>query len=189
MAVGYLIDVYLESYAAEHGLEKVAAKYGGKVYWTKVGSVLVSRAMVDNGFQLGGEENGGVMYGPFLAVRDGCMTLALMLHYIATRDKKLSELIDEQPHLYKHKDKTPCPELLKEEALKLLVERVDAPEINTMDGVKIVYDDGSWVLFRPSGTEPLFRIYAESSSKERVQKLIEKHKQLVKKVVDELSAA
>jgi phosphomannomutase len=58
-----------------------------------------------------------------------------------------------------------------------------------MDGVKIVYDDGSWVLFRPSGTEPLFRVYAESNSEERVTELIEKHKQLVKKVVDELSAA
>jgi len=66
---------------------------------------------------------------------------------------------------------------------------VDAPEINTMEGVKLVYSDGSWVLFRPSGTEPIFRIYAESSSPERVRKLIDDHKALVKRVVDELSAA
>ena len=58
-----------------------------------------------------------------------------------------------------------------------------------MDGVKIVYDDDSWVLFRPSGTEPIFRVYAESSSEKRVKELIEKHKLLVKNVVDELSAA
>ncbi len=182
-------ETIVTAISSSPSLEKVVAKYGGRVHWTKVGSVLVSRAMVDNGYMLGGEENGGVMYGPFLAVRDGCMTMALMLHYMATNEKKLSELIAEQPQLYKHKDKTPCPDLLKEEALRVLVERVDAPEINTMDGVKIVYDDGSWVLFRPSGTEPLFRIYAESSSEARVQELIEKHKQLVKKVVDELSAA
>jgi phosphomannomutase/phosphoglucomutase len=129
------------------------------------------------------------MYGPFLAARDGCMALALMLDYMATRGRPLSELIDEQPHLFKGKDKTPCPENLKEEALKELVSVVDAPEINTMDGVKIIYDDGSWVLFRPSGTEPIFRVYAESSSPERVNKLIEDHKLLVKKVVDRLSAA
>ena len=55
--------------------------------------------------------------------------------------------------------------------------------------MKIVYDDGSWVLFRPSGTEPIFRIYAESSSEETVRELIEEHKKLVKEVVDELSAA
>ena len=182
-------ETIVTAISSSPSLEKVAAKYGGKVYWTKVGSVLVSRAMVDNGYQLGGEENGGVMYGPFLAVRDGCITMALMLHYIATRGKSLSELIAEQPHLYKDKDKTPCPNMLKEEALKLLVERVDAPEINTMDGVKIVYADDSWVLFRPSGTEPVFRIYAESSSEERAKKLINEHKQLVKKVVEELSAA
>jgi phosphomannomutase/phosphoglucomutase len=129
------------------------------------------------------------MYGPFLPVRDGCITMALMLHYMATRKMTLSELIAEQPHLYKLKDKTPCPNVFKEEALNRLVKSIDAPEINTMDGVKIVYSDDSWVLFRPSGTEPIFRIYAESSSEERAIELIENHKQLVKKVVDELSAA
>jgi phosphomannomutase/phosphoglucomutase len=170
-------------------IEDVVAKYGGKVVWTKVGSVLVSREMVENGYLIGGEENGGIMYGPHLEVRDGCMVLALMLHYMATRKMTLSALIDEQPHLFKDKDKTACPNHLKEEALKALVTKVDAPEINTLDGVKLVYDDGSWVLFRPSGTEPIFRIYAESSSEERVKELIESHKKLVKKVVNELSAA
>jgi phosphomannomutase/phosphoglucomutase len=170
-------------------LEKVVAKYGSKIHWTKVGSVIVSRAMIDNGYRLGGEENGGIMYGPFLPVRDGCVALALMLHYMVTRDNALSVLIAEQPHLCKDKDKTPCPNVLKEEALKCLAEQVDAPEINTMDGVKLVYEDDSWVLFRPSGTEPIFRIYAESSSPERVKQLIAEHKELVKKVVDQLSAA
>ncbi len=77
----------------------------------------------------------------------------------------------------------------KEEALERLVSKVDAPEVSTLDGVKIVYQDGSWVLFRPSGTEPIFRIYAESSSEETVKELIESHKKFVKNVVDELSAA
>ena len=129
------------------------------------------------------------MYGPHLEVRDGCMVLALMLHYIATRKMPLSELIAEQPNLFKDKDKTPCPSHLKEEALEMLVTKVDAPEINTMDGVKLVYGDGSWILFRPSGTEPIFRLYAESISQERVRELIDSHKAIVKEVVDELSAA
>lgn len=170
-------------------IEVVVAKYGGKVHWTKVGSVLVSRVMVENGHLIGGEENGGIMYGPHLAVRDGCMVLALMLHYVATRNKPLSELIKEQPTLFKDRDKTPCPNHLKTEVLESLASSVDAPEINTLDGVKLVYEDGSWVLFRPSGTEPIFRVYAESDSDERVRELIESHKRLVKKVVDELSAA
>ena len=129
------------------------------------------------------------MYGPHLAVRDGCMVLSLMLHYMATRKMSLSALIDEQPRLVKDKDKTPCPNHLKEEALKALVTKVDAPEISIMDGVKLVYGDGSWILFRPSGTEPVFRLYAESESAEKVQEMMERHKKLVKEVVDELSAA
>ena len=170
-------------------LEVVVAKHGGKVHWTEVGSVLVSRAMVDNGYLLGGEENGGIMYGPLLPVRDGCMAMALMLHYMVSKGKLLSELIAEQPQLYKDKDKTSCPDELKEEVLEHLVKKVDAPEINRLDGVKLVYEDGSWVLFRPSGTEPIFRIYAEAKSPERVRELIEWHKLLVKQVVDELTSA
>jgi len=170
-------------------LEKVVARYGSKIHWTKVGSVTVSRTMIENGYKLGGEENGGIMYGPFLPVRDGCVALALILDIMARRGKPLSELIAEQPHLYKEKDKTPCPNELKEKALKVLLERVDAQEINTLDGVRLVYEDGSWVLLRPSGTEPIFRIYAESSTRERTRTLIEKHRKLVKKVVDELTAA
>jgi len=182
-------ETLVTAISSSPSIEGVVAKYGGKVHWTKVGSVLVSRAMVENGYNIGGEENGGIMYGPHLEVRDGSMVLALMLHYIATRKMSLSELIAEQPKLFKDKDKTPCPNHLKDEALELLVTKVDAPEINTMDGVKLVYGDGSWILFRPSGTEPIFRLYAESVSEERVIELIESHKVIVKKVVDELNAA
>jgi len=182
-------ETLVTAISSSPSIEGVVAKYGGKVHWTKVGSVLVSRAMVENGYRIGGEENGGIMYGPHLEVRDGSMVLALMLHHIATRKMPLSELIAEQPNLFKDKDKTPCPNHLKDEALELLVTKVDAPEINTMDGVKLVYGDGSWILFRPSGTEPVFRLYAESVSEERVKELIESHKEIVKKVVEELSAA
>jgi phosphomannomutase/phosphoglucomutase len=182
-------ETLVTAISSSPSLEEVVGKYGGKVLWTKVGSVLVSRAMVENGYMIGGEENGGIMYGPYLAVRDGCMVLALMLHYMATRNMPLSALIDEQPKLVKDKNKTPCPNHLKEDALKALVTKVDAPEVSTLDGVKLIYGDGSWILFRPSGTEPVFRLYAESDSAERVQEMMEHHKKLVKEVVDELSAA
>ena len=182
-------ETLVTAISSSPSIEDVVAKYGGKVHWTKVGSVLVSRAMVENGYRIGGEENGGIMYGPHLEVRDGCMVLALMLHYIATRKMPLSALMAEQPNLFKDKDKTPCPSHLKEAVLERLVTKVDAPEISTMDGVKLVYEDGSWILFRPSGTEPLFRLYAESVSEERVRELIDSHKAIVKEVVDELSAA
>jgi phosphomannomutase len=59
--------------------------------------------------------------------------------------------------------------------------------VETIDGVKLSYDDGSWVLFRPSGTEPIFRIYAEAGSSERVEALVKKHKLLIESVVESLS--
>jgi len=63
---------------------------------------------------------------------------------------------------------------------------VDAPQVETIDGVKLIYDDDSWVLFRPSGTEPIFRIYAEAGSPERVETLVEEHKSLIESVVESL---
>jgi len=175
--------------SSSNSLEEVVSRYGGKVYWTRVGSVVVSRTMVDNGFNLGGEENGGIMYGPFLPVRDGCMTMALLLEIMARRGTSLSRLIAEQPRLYKGKTKTPCPNHLKEKALERLAQGVKAAQVNTLDGVKITYEDGSWVLFRPSGTEPIFRVYAEAAQRSRVKELLDQHVALIEKVVSELASA
>ena len=77
-------------------------------------------------------------------------------------------------------------EKLKEKTLEALRGSVDAPEVGTIDGVKLGYEDGSWVLFRPSGTEPVFRIYAEAGSPERVDKLIGEHKELVESIIASL---
>ncbi len=70
--------------------------------------------------------------------------------------------------------------------MEALLGRVDAPRVETIDGVKLIYDDESWVLFRPSGTEPIFRIYAEAGSPERVEALVEEHKSLFESVVESL---
>ena len=59
--------------------------------------------------------------------------------------------------------------------------------METIDGLKLIYDDESWVLFRPSGTEPIFRIYAEAENTERVEALVKKHKLLIESVVESLS--
>jgi phosphomannomutase len=75
---------------------------------------------------------------------------------------------------------------LKDDALEALRGRVDAPQVETIDGVKLIYDDGSWVLFRPSGTEPIFRIYAEAGSPAKVEALMEEHKSLIESVVESL---
>jgi phosphomannomutase/phosphoglucomutase len=167
-------------------LDDVVTAAGGSVVRTKVGSVVISRVMVDQGIMFGGEENGGIMYGPHLQVRDGSMAMALMLEIMAKAKKPLSELFDELPRYHQLKDRIPCPEELKERALEALRGSVDAPEVGTIDGVKLGYEDGSWVLFRPSGTEPVFRIYAEAGSPERVVELVDEHKALIASVIESL---
>ena len=167
-------------------LDDVVTAAGGSVVRTKVGSVVISRVMVDQGIMFGGEENGGIMYGPHLQVRDGSMAMALMLEIMAKAEKPLSELFAELPRYHQLKDRVPCPEELKERALEALRGSVDAPEVGTIDGVRLGYDDGSWILFRPSGTEPVFRIYAEAGSPERVAELVDEHKALIASVIESL---
>ncbi len=171
---------------SSRALEEVVSGAGGSVVWTQVGSVVVSRRMVDEGIPFGGEENGGIMYGPHLQVRDGSMALALIMEVMAETGKPLSQLFGELPQYSQVKDRVSCPEELKEAVLEALRGRVDAPRVETIDGVKLIYDDESWVLFRPSGTEPIFRIYAEAGSPERVKALVKEHKSLIESVVESL---
>jgi phosphomannomutase/phosphoglucomutase len=159
---------------------------GGRVLWTKVGSVTVSRMMVSEGIRLGGEENGGVMYGPHQPVRDGAMTMALMLEILARTGKHLSQLFDGLPSYCQVKDRVACPENLKGQALEKLRGIVKASKVETLDGVKIWYPDSSWILVRPSGTEPIFRLYAEAKTEKRVKGLVEEFKELVTKIISEL---
>lgn len=167
-------------------IEDIVSEGGGEVVWTMVGSVVVSRRMVDDGVMLGGEENGGIMYGPHLEARDGSMALALILEIMAKEERPLSELFGELPQYEQMKDRVSCPHELKEGALNALQEKVDAARVETMDGVKLWYDDGSWILIRPSGTEPIFRLYAESKKKERVKEILEGNKALIESVIESL---
>ena len=174
------------SVSTSAGLEKTVEARGGRVHWEKVGSVLVSRDMIELGAPIGGEENGGIMYGPHLPARDGTMAMALLLHVMAERGKPLSELIAEQPIGAKRKDRIPCPNELKEELLRRLPEVADAPEVNTMDGVKLSWPDGRWVMVRPSGTEPIARIYAEAETEAKVATLIDEYKEKAGELIKSL---
>ncbi|MFW6109519.1 MAG: phosphoglucosamine mutase [archaeon] len=176
-------ETVVTALSSSMGIEEVAESHDAKVHWTKVGSVDVSRAMVENGYKIGGEENGGIMYGPFHPVRDGTMVTALLAQILSEEKGPLSELISEQPGFYKGKDNIICPNQVKEQVLEELVALVDAPQIDTRDGVKLTYANGDWILIRPSGTEPKFRIYAESKDEVKLDELIQKHKELVERII------
>ncbi len=164
-------------------VKDVAEAYKGEVVWTKVGSVTVSQAMKEVKAKLGGEENGGVFYGPHQAVRDGAMTTALILGIMAKTGQKLSELIAEQPQYFLEKGKVECPEDKKEKVLKKLLEQVKGANISTIDGVKIWFEEKSAILVRPSGTEPTYRLYAEAKNQEKALKLIRDYSITLKQIL------
>jgi phosphomannomutase/phosphoglucomutase len=161
----------------------IAESFGSRVEWTMIGSTTVSRVMQRIGAQIGGEENGGVFYGPHQPVRDGPMTAALIADILARSRKKLSALLTELPSYFILKDKVDCPEELKASTLHRIVELASAKRIETIDGVKIWLNEKSWVLLRPSGTEPIFRIIVESDRESEARRLLDRYKALVLEVV------
>ncbi len=165
---------------------EIAEQYGSRVIWTKVGSIEVSREMQKLNASLGGEENGGIFYGPHQPVRDGCMAAALIIDIMARVGVKFSRLVAELPIYSIIKDKISCPERLKYKVLETLRSQVKGQRIELLDGVKIWFPDGSWVLIRPSGTEPIYRIFAEADKEKDARKLIRKYKAIISQTIDEI---
>lgn len=165
-------------------IKDTADAYKGKIVWTKVGSVTVSQKMKEIKAKLGGEENGGIFYGPHQAVRDGAMTTALILDIMAETGKKLSQLIAEQPQYFIQKGKVECPDEKKQKVLNKLLEQAKGLNINTLDGVKIWFDDKSAILVRPSGTEPAYRMYAEAKTQQRATKLVQEYTSKLEKILE-----
>ena len=161
--------------------EVLAEKYNSKVIRTKVGSVEVSRKMLSTDALIGFEENGGFMFGTHNQVRDGCMSLALMLDLLANIDNSLSDEISKLPSSFTTKDKMKCSSDDVDKIISSLKE--EFPESDLSDGIKIIIDSKNWVMIRPSGTEPIIRIYAESESQEKLEALMIKFLQKVKSII------
>jgi len=154
-------------------IEILAQNTSSNVIRTKVGSVEVSRKMVQTGALIGFEENGGFMYGKHNQVRDGAMTMALVLDLLSFSGKTISEETKLLPPSFTTKDKVTCS---KEDASKLIKVLADQNQnSDTTDGIKITFDKKNWIMVRPSGTEPIIRIYAEADSQEKLETLMSEY--------------
>jgi len=162
-------------------IESIAKDSDSQVIRTRVGSVEVSRKMIPINGLIGFEENGGFMYGPHNQVRDGAMTLALVLDLLSKSEKTLSELVGELPSSFTNKDKIKCS---KDEAQKIILAlKEENPDADTTDGIKIIFDTKNWLMVRPSGTEPIIRIYAEGDSQEKLDKIMSENLQKIKSIL------
>lgn len=163
-------------------LDDVVKAAGGHLVRTKVGSPIVARTMLDQGAVFGGEENGGIIFPGHQFCRDGGMTLAKMLEVLARGGEPLSAVVAALPQYSLRKEAVEVPIAKREATLAALVKLVEGREVETIDGVKIHAADG-WVLVRPSGTEPLFRVYAEAKTPERATALAAEGAELVRRAV------
>jgi phosphomannomutase/phosphoglucomutase len=167
--------------------EDVITKEGGTVAYTKVGSPIVAREMIAKNAVFGGEENGGLIFPEIQYCRDALMTIAQMLEYLTSEKKPLSELIKTLPKYSMVKSKIPCSNEKKQIVLSTLSNTIhdnkEITNIDTTDGVKLFLKEG-WALLRPSGTEPIFRIYAEAKTAQTAQKLVQQFTTFVQDIIN-----
>lgn len=171
--------------SSSRAVREIAEARNGKIVWTRVGSVDVSHKMIEIGAELGAEENGGIFYAPHIAVRDGSMASALMADILVRANKPLSKLLSVLPSYQLVKEKVPCPNHLKKQVIDSLRDRTSKYNPETIDGVKIWFEDGTSLLVRPSGTEPIFRVFAEAKSASAARDLADQYKVILAEIIKE----
>jgi phosphoglucomutase len=178
------------SVATSHLVDRVAAARGLPVYETPVGFKYIGELINENKIVIGGEESAGLSIKGHYPEKDGILACLLAAEAVAARGASLTEQLEElnarvgklesgrigirlTPDLMQS-----LGDKLKEDPKEIGGRRVE--RTNRMDGVKFIFADGSWLLMRPSGTEPVVRIYAESESATDLEVLLEQgHKFLL----------
>ncbi|MDH3364875.1 MAG: phosphoglucosamine mutase [Thermoplasmata archaeon] len=161
-------------------VEDAVAAAGGKVMYTRVGSPVVARAMMEHNAIFGGEENGGLIFPELQYCRDGAMAAARIIEIVA-KHGAMSEIQSKIPAYFQFKTKTECSNDMKDIVMRELVANAHGERMDLTDGVKIYFEDG-WVLVRPSGTEPIVRIFSEASSSDRATAIAQRFRDQVTQI-------
>jgi phosphomannomutase/phosphoglucomutase len=168
--------------------EDVIRQNHGTVIYTKVGSPIVADVMKKNHAVFGGEENGGLIFPKLQFCRDSAMSLATLLEILTVEQRPLSALIAEIPSYEMYKTKIPCPNEKKENVMNQLADQMknnrEITSIDRTDGLKLYRKDG-WILMRPSGTEPVFRVYAQSKEKHQAEQFAIFYKNIVETLLQQ----
>jgi len=156
--------------SSTRALRDVTEKAGGSYTASAVGEVNVVYKMKENNAIIGGEGNGGVIYPELHYGRDALVGIALILTYLAKEKITLSELRSRYNDYFVSKNRIDLtPDMNVESMYSLIKSHYSEFPILTIDGVKIDFPDG-WVHLRTSNTEPIMRVYAESTSMEKADK-------------------
>ncbi len=163
-------------------VDRIASEHDQDVHETAVGFKWVAEAMDTHTALAGGEESGGYGVTAHLRNKDGVL-LALLLavaHVEQPLDERIDDLFTTYGEIHQRKRSLDCPNDRKSEVLNAIEDDIPATiadvtvdRVSSVDGVKLVLEDETWILVRPSGTEPKLRVYAEATSENRVNELLE----------------
>ncbi|MBK8557289.1 MAG: phosphoglucosamine mutase [Lewinellaceae bacterium] len=150
--------------SSTRALHDVTVKRGGQYFAAAVGEVNVVEKMKAVDAVIGGEGNGGIILPDLHYGRDALVGIALFLTLLAESGKSMARLRAGYPEYHMHKTKIPMsPDIDLAKIFVALEQKYRNERINTVDGLKIDFEEG-WVHLRPSNTEPIIRVYAESHS-------------------------
>lgn len=165
-------------------IDRLARKYDLPVIETPVGFNYIADYMLKDDVLIGGEESGGMSFRGHIPEGDGILMSLLLIEMVAATRTSLRDLVDELlrevgPAYYQRTDLRLNRPVAKEQMVQLLLEKTPptiggerVESVHSLDGAKYLLADDSWLLIRPSGTEPLLRIYAEGRSPEMVKALL-----------------
>lgn len=165
-------------------IDRIAAAHALPLVETPVGFNHIADHMLDNGVLMGGEESGGMSIKGHIPEGDGILMGLLLLEVMADAGAPLHEVVADLlqaygPAYYKRVDMKLARPVAKAQLVQELssnapaqIDGVTVEDVQSEDGMKYYLDDGSWLLIRPSGTEPVLRVYAEAPAMERVAALL-----------------
>ena len=190
LALRYLVEVQgqrgsvVKTVSTTRMLDRICKAHGLKVYETPVGFNHIADLMMKDDVLIGGEESGGISIRGHIPEGDGVLMGLLLLEIVANAGVPLRELIADLqqkygPHHYARKDLPLARPVAKKEMVTRLtdgapssIDGAQVIEVRSLDGVKYLLSDDSWLLIRPSGTEPVLRVYAESPDAKMVEALL-----------------
>jgi phosphomannomutase len=176
-------------------IDRLAKRYGLPLRETPVGFNHIADYMMSEDVLIGGEESGGISFKGHIPEGDGPIMGLLLVEMIAESGKTLNALVDDLlkdvgPAYYERTDLRLSRPVAKAEMTHFLTKQAPAEiggekvvEISQLDGVKYIMADDSWLLIRPSGTEPVLRVYAEGRSPDMVRALLGYGEQVAASVV------
>lgn len=190
LALKYLVEVkgltgsVVRTVSTTRMIDRLAKKYGLTLHETPVGFNHIADWMLKEDVLIGGEESGGISFKGHIPEGDGVIMGLLLVEMAAVYGKTLGEMVSDLleevgPAYYERKDIRLKRPVEKSRMTEFLTQKVPATigelkvaELSQVDGVKYIMDDDSWLLIRPSGTEPVLRVYAEGRSQQAVKDLL-----------------